>query len=464
MDVKPGAPKYVLYAGGVGSAKTTIGCLTMIALAITYPGQYLVCRQFQPELKITTLKTFLDLCPRDLIVEHRVADGIIRLKAPNNQVSDVIFRGLDEPDKHRSLNLNAAYIDESSQVSMEAFLLLQSRLRGRHVRKIFMTTNPAGHDWQYGLFVKQDGIQPEGRKQFKLIQAPSTENVFLPQGYVESMLTTYSRERIEREVMASFDAFQGQIFSEFRRDVHVVKPFRIPDEWTKGVGMDHGHVNPACALWCAVDYDGAIWVYREFYKPGWIIEQICKGNRKTGEPGIIEMNGKDSLEGIWIDPSTKADRGKDSDFQTYLDHIPKEWPLIPANNGVQVSIDRIKEYLKINPDTGKPRLYIFDTCVNLIQELVQYKWKELTAGLVATQNQKEEPVKKDDHSVDALRYFVMSRPESPKLKDLTDRKRNEYGLSGSLQREIHDIKSGGGAQKDPWGETLERDPGLNNDF
>jgi phage terminase large subunit len=396
--VNPSGPKYVLYAGGVGSAKTTIGCLTTLSLAVLYPGDYLVCRLFNPELKITTMKTFRDICPKELIVEDRVADQIIRIRSSNGKVSNVIFRGIDEPDKLRSLNLNAAYIDESSQVSQEAFLLLQSRLRGAHVRKIYMTTNPAGHDWQYQLFVKQDGLSLEARKAFRLIKAPSTENVFLPEGYVQSMLDSYSKDRIEREIYASFDSFSGQIYHEFRRDVHVIKPFKIPDEWPRFCGLDHGFRNPTAVLWGAMDYDGTVYIYREFYEREWIIEEICKGNKKQGKKGIIALNGKDKIQGIWIDPSTRANRGKDSDFQTYLDHLPKEWALIPANNEVEAGIDRVKQYLKINDRTGKPSVYIFDTCSNLIEEMTQYRYEELQPGQEMNKNLKETPVKKNDHA------------------------------------------------------------------
>ncbi len=129
----PNGPSYIAYIGGVGSGKSMIGCITMICLAVLFPGDYLICRQFRPELTITTLKTFLELCPKELIAEYRVADGIVKIRAVNGKVSNVIFRGLEEPDKHRSLNLNAAFIDESSQVSLDAFLLLQSRIFQRNL-------------------------------------------------------------------------------------------------------------------------------------------------------------------------------------------------------------------------------------------------------------------------------------------------------------------------------------------
>ncbi len=141
-------PKYIRYVGGIGSGKTLIGCITVMSLAILYPGDYLISRQFMPELRTTTYKTFLDVCPTDLIVEHRVADAEIKIRGPNG-VSTIYFRGLDEPDKLRSMNLNAAYIDEANQTTEQAFLLLQGRLRGKYVRKIFITQNSGGHDWSW---------------------------------------------------------------------------------------------------------------------------------------------------------------------------------------------------------------------------------------------------------------------------------------------------------------------------
>lgn len=432
-------PAYILYSGGVGSGKTLIGCISIITMAFLHSGDYLVCRLFNPELKLTTYKTFLEICPKDLILEHRVADQIIKIKSLDGGISNVIFRGLEEPDKHRSLNLNAAYIDEASQVSEEAFTLLQSRLRGKHYRKILCTTNPNGHSWLYRYWIKKDFGNDNAKRQFFSVHAPSTENLHLPEGYVQNMLDSWSEDRIKREVMGSWDAFQGQVYTEFERSKHVVKPFAIPQEWTKFVGLDHGYRNPACAIWCAMDYDGNIYAYREFYQNEWIIEELVKGRRGVGS-GLIDLSKGEKLEGIWVDPSTKADRGKESDFTTYMEYIPRDWSLLPANNEVAIGIDRIKQFLK--PDNrGNPRLFIFDSCSNLIEQMAQYRYEELTPGQEMAKNMKESPVKKDDHAVDALRYAIMSRPEEPKLKDLKSKQREQATLSGSVQRELYELKN-----------------------
>lgn len=452
--LSPGGAKYILYAGGIGSGKTMIGCITMLSLAVMYPGDYLICRQFAPELKITTLKQFLEICPPELIDEYRVADGIVRIKATGGKVSNIIFRQLEEPDKLRSLNLSGFYIDESSQVSEAAFMLLQGRLRGPGLRKGFLTTNPNGHDWQYSWFVKQDMFTDENAKhQFKLIKAPSTENIHLPEGYVSSMMMTWSPERIKREIEGSFDAFEGMVYHEFRRDVHIIQPFVVPKEWTRIIGADHGYRNPTAWVWGAVDYDENIYIYKEFYEKEWIIEEICKGNKKLNKPGVIQMCKGEKIDQVRIDPSVRAVKSQSgmSDWDVYKDNLPSDFPLMLANNDKTVGIDRIKSFLKINPKTNKPRLFIFDNCTNLIDELSKYRYKDLRHNQVGKSNEKEEPMKVDDHAADALRYLIMSRPAPPSPKDEVWQRVKYNSLTGALIRDIAEKKRPTNA-KDPWGD------------
>lgn len=435
--------KYIAYVGGVGSGKTLIGCITMMTMAIMHPGDYLVARLYMPELKMTTMKTFLEICPAELIVEYRVADGIVKLKNIKGTVSTVFFRQLEEYDKLRSLNLSGFYIDEASQVSEEAFMLLQGRLRGPGLRKGFLTSNPAGHNWLYSWFVKQDLFKDESiKKQFKLIRAPSTENTHLPDGYIKSMLLTWSPERIKREIEGSFDAFEGMVYHEFRRDTHSVQPFAIPPEWTRIVGADHGYRNPSCWLWAAIDYDDNIYIYREFYEKEWDIREIVLGNKKQNKPGVLSLCKGEKIEQVRMDPSVNAVNPQTgiTNWQAYLEHLPKDFPMLPANNDVAVGIDRVKQYLKLNPKTNKPRLFIFNNCYNLLEEMSKYRYKELDSSQKGRSAEKEAPMKVDDHAMDALRYLVMTRSEPPKHD--TDRIKNiKDPLARSVAQHLHDIRN-----------------------
>ena len=64
----------------------------------------------------------------------------------------------------------------------------------------------------------------------------------------------------------------------------------------------------------------------------------------------------------------------------------------------------MKSYLKNS--LGQTKLFIFNTCTNLIREIKSYRW-----------GKGESPVKVDDHSMDELRYYIMNRPENKKNKE-----------------------------------------------
>jgi len=53
-------------------------------------------------------------------------------------------------------------------------------------------------------------------------------------------MASWDDARIQREINGSFDAFEGQVYNDFRRDVHVVRPFRIPNHWERHIRIDHG--------------------------------------------------------------------------------------------------------------------------------------------------------------------------------------------------------------------------------
>lgn len=457
LDQNLASAKYIAYVGGVGSGKTLIGCITILTMAILHPGDYLICRQFAPELKITTLKTFLEVCPKELIAEHRIADGIVKVKALGGKFSSIIFRQLEEPDKLRSLNLSGFLIDEANQVSEEAFLLLQGRLRGKGLRKGLIVSNPNGHDWLYKWFVKKDHIAADWAKnQLYLFRAPSAENIHLPDGYIDSMLATWSSERIQREIEGSFDAFEGAVYQEFRRDVHVIKPFRVPEDWPRHIRIDHGYRNPACFLWAAVSGDGDVYIYRELYEREWLIHELINGDKKQGKTGALELMGKEKPDTVKIDPSTRARRGTNgqSDYDEYIRHWPSDFPFHVANNEKTLGIDRVKSYLKLDPKTGLPRLFIFETCGNLIEEISQYRYRELPANQQATKDKLEEPVKINDHAVDALRYLIVDLPDPYEEKKADLAKSLPYNSSHrNLFDELKEFKKPV-QKKDPFGDGI----------
>lgn len=458
-SLNPKDSKYIAYIGGIGSGKSLIGCITVLHWAILYPGDYLISRQFMPELKDTTYRTFLDICPPSLIIENRVAEMRIQIKTPSGKPSWVIFRQLEEPEKLRSLNLSGFYIDEANQVSEEAFMLLQGRLRGHGIKKGILTTNPKGHDWMYRWFFQQDHIKnPEAKKHFHLIKAPSTENIHLPEDYLPSVMASWDEARIKREIEGSFDAFEGMVYSDFRRDIHVVRPFKIPDNWERHIRIDHGYRNPAAVLFCAISPDGEAYFYKELYVREWLIKEIIKGNKKEEKVGLVGfIQGTSSFRTAKIDPSTKARRGQsgESDFDEYRRHWPESLPPLQlAKNDVQLGIDRVKSYLKPDSKTHKPLLYIFETCRNLLEEITTYRYPDLKPNQAGLKAEEEKPIKVDDHALDALRYMIVDLPDryTPSVKE-AERWKKYTNVEIQFQDRIQALK-GPKDSKDPFGDGI----------
>lgn len=457
--LNPKDSKFVAYVGGVGSGKTLIGCITILSWAVLYPGDYLVCRQFFPELKMTTYKTFLEICPPDLIVESRVADMHIRVKGINGKISNVYFRPAEEPDKFRSLNLSGFYLDEGNQTSEECFMLLQGRLRGSGIRKGIITTNPKGHDWIFRWFVKKDHLNDENFKdQFKLIMAPSTENIHLPDGYVAGMMASWSEERVQREIYGSFDAFEGAVYPEFRRDTHVVRPFRIPHDWRRDIRIDHGYRNPASIGFYATSPDGEVYKYREIYVREYLIEELIKGNSKENKKGILDYVAKDEkFETAKIDPSVKASRGRKggSEYDEYMEYWPKRFPMLQlAQNDVSLGIQRVKTYLKLQPKTRKPLFFIFSTCVNTIEEFCSYQYEDQSSASIGRKNESEKPRKVNDHAMDETRYMIVDCPEpNAPVIDQDARQKKYSRIEIAFQDEIKKLREPK-TKADPWDDGI----------
>jgi len=213
--------------------------------------------------------------------------------------------------------------------------------------------------------------------------------------------------------------YSGLIFKEWGEH-NMITPFAVPSNWAWGFALDHGINNPTAFLVFRVDFEGNIYVVDEHYKAGSIISEhapiIMEHLKKAqAEGGTLEVIADPSVFNNALQGAHKAHAYSVAD--EYMEHGING--LIPAQNDVIAGINRVKEYMRLDTErlnpitqsTGAPRLFVFrGMCPNLEKELASYRWKEKRGNL----NDPDEPVKSGDHAVDALRYYVMSRPSPAK--------------------------------------------------
>lgn len=198
----------------------------------------------------------------------------------------------------------------------------------------------------------------------------------------------------------------GGLIYKMLNEAHFIDFFVPPREWLHFAMMDHGLANPTAWLWAAVNRDGMIVVYDEYYKSGEVVsvhaaavhEKSLFHNRvpdyNVGDPSIRNL-----------DPITGT--------SVQLEYMEYGIPIVPGNNDVRAGISAVASRLVGYGNPPRPYLYICkDTCPMTVWEMQRYRWATwANRTMDRAKNKKEEPHKKNDHTCDALRYGVASRPQ-----------------------------------------------------
>lgn len=408
---------FKLFGGAMGGGKSYGLAGEGTLLSLQYPGNVgYVGREDFTDLERTTYRAFLDVIPKELIAQHNQSKHWIKfipLPGPDGvyRQSEIYFGELKDIDSLKSLNLGWFAIDEASEVAKEAYLMLSSRLRLPipQIRYFGLISSNPEPGWVKDEFIT-DSVQVEpdiftkdGSRVF--VRSLMKDNDSLPPNYEARLREQYPEQWVKRYIEGNWDAAEGQIFKEYDRNVHVVKPFDIPKEWERLFALDHGSVNPTAVIWAAIDWDGVMYIYDEHYQAGQLVSYHAQK--------ILERGPLSQYSYTLVDPSTRAkNREKEGILWSVLDeYADHEISLVPADNDVLSSLNRINEAFK----AGK--LYIFENCVNLIRELPEYRWEKIKPFQVGQKDDPERPVKVNDHAIDALRYIINARPPSPTLAE-----------------------------------------------
>ncbi len=247
------------------------------------------------------------------------------------------------------------------------------------------------------------------------------DNPYLNAKEVEKLSATLSKDLLDTRRYGKFKAGSGMVYGEFDENVHVLKePFPIPFDWQDSLSIDPGLNNPLSCHFYAVDYDGNIYVVAEHYEAEKTVDYHAKKIKEIAESLNWHARSDGRLEAL-IDSAAnqKTLASSKSVTELFFEHGISCNPKV--NKDKFAGIARVKEYFAMN------KIFIFPCCENLIREIKSYRWGE---GDI--------PVKKDDHALDELRYFIMSKPrKSAPIARLT-------AIQKDKERLIRRLKGKGG--------------------
>ncbi len=223
------------------------------------------------------------------------------------------------------------------------------------------------------------------------------DNPYLAKSEIKLLNDTLDETTLQSRRYGRFSAREGLVYPEFDESVHVIAPFPVPAEWQDTISIDPGLNNPLSAHWYAVDYDGNVYVVAEHYEAGRDIDYHAEAIGKTSERIGWKRDGRGRLRAL-IDSaaSQRTLAAVKSVSELFYERGVAVEPC--GKKDVFGGIAQVKSYL--NRKNGQPNLYIFSCCTHMIREFKGYFWG---AG--------ESPVKRDDHAMDELRYYLMTRPK-----------------------------------------------------
>lgn len=356
--------------------------------ALLNPGRYWIVGPTYTQTKSIYWKgKLLDTyIPEDVVKRKNENELFIELK--NGSIIEL--KGSDKPDSLRGAGLKGVILDEYAYMRPSVWEEhIQPMIRDSKGWAVFIST-PNGFNHFYDLvqFAKK-----KKNSDWEYFHFTSADNPYFPKKEFEKAKKETSQDKFAQEYLGDFTKKAGLVFPEFDTAVHVEKEKIQPSsDWVHYRSIDFGQTNPTAVLWIGVDKAGHIWVYDELYEKNLYTSELAHLIKAKspfyytatyGDSAAAQSIKDLSEHGIHVFPVRKTKSASRDDY-------------------IKAGIEKIKQYLKVQEGTGRPRLHISPHCQNLIFEFMNYEWKEAKEE----QNNPEKPKKYNDHALDALRMFV----------------------------------------------------------
>lgn len=387
----------LLVEGSAGSGKTIFACFKVIFYALqNRDARIYVYRVTLPSLKKTAwLEIKNILLKYHIQFEEKRAEGRIEFPQTN---STIYFGALDELSKVRSINADLIYIEQAEELLNEAFyvelmlrlgrgeaskrpegysqmiLVVQPESEEHWIYKHFHEYNDvkAKTDNQGNVIKTYDEVLEETQRKRKTVHFHYSENYKLP---AESRQYYDDLKNVDYELWLRYSAGKwGKISDVIYPNYDTIVLRENFDLLT--LGGDFGYNNPSCILLVGW-FDDECYVLDEIYERKLLNSELID---KTDDMLFQHKLLPEHIDMGWLD-SAEPDRIEEFRQRGY-----------PVTGGIKDVRAKIST-------TKQTKIHIHPRCENTLREIKGYKYKTDKDGVVS-----DEPVKVNDHAMDALSY------------------------------------------------------------
>lgn len=392
----------VLLSGPVATGKSR-ACLEKLNLAaLKYPNMRgLIVRQVRDTLSTSALKTLDEFVIKEQLEARTVvycgATGRKPARYVYNNGSELWIAGMDKPSKIMSTEFDMIFVQEATELHLDAWESLTTRL-GRRLKipyqQLIADCNPdAATHWlkqrcDSGATLMLHSRHQDNPNHFASDGSPTPAGT----AYMAKLdrLTGVRRARLRDGLWV---AAEGVIWESYDPAVHDIFAFPVPQDWPRIWSVDFGMVHPFVLQCWAVDGDGRLYRYREIHMTGRLVEDHARQILGIVAPG-----------GEWIEPKPQrilCDHDAE-DRATLRRHLGL--PNHPANKAVKPGLEAVEARFR-----DKRIFFMRGALVERDQTLVDARKPTCTEeeiGGYVWDDHKEQPIKEDDDGCDATRYVV----------------------------------------------------------
>jgi hypothetical protein len=324
--------------------------------------------------------------------------------------SEVHTKSEDNPDSLLGEELDWLILGEGSRLKETTYdTYLRARL-GTRLGRVIVPTTPAGYNWLYKRFYTP---ATEGKPDYFSKIVSVLENALFHRSEYDRAKEELPEEVFREQYDGEFVAYTGLVYRRFRRDRNIVAPFEIPKHWLRYAAIDPHPQTPCAVVWVAIDEHGTWYIYDEMFIKDLTIPEIS--NRISGK------EGKDQIYKRLIDPNAKyVDKLRGQTASVKLQFIREGISCTEADNKFESGWFRINELLTPrpvygDPDKEQPKMFVFNTCKETINELEGCTWENEKKGT-------------NNHILDALRYIANDTPhrtwKEEEIEEMEDEERS----------------------------------------
>ncbi len=414
--------------GGAGSGKSVAAAQKVIIRCCSTPGErilcvrkvYRTCRKSQFALLVDVLTDW------NLLGVVKVIRGEMEIIFPNG--SRIMFAGMDDPEKIKSIaGITSIWIEEATELLEVDFNQLNLRLRGKtpSYKQILCTYNPIYDTHWIRQRFHLNPVDP-----CELLHTTYKDNVFLDPEYIAEL------ERLS-ELDTEFYTIYTLGLWATPTDT-IIKHWKVVPELprtnivARAYGLDFGSASPSTLI-------EVVWTLSLTHPlPGGVSREAGRGGSVSTPNALYwhehfyrtNMSNLEIITGLHDAGVSSADLiAADAAEPDRIDEIARAgFNIHPANKSVRYGIDYLKRFT----------IHVTSDSADILKELPTYKWRKTKEGVLL-----DEPVKFNDHTLDAGRYasltgaeyFGIYKPPVPgptKEKHITRRSKRKNFFKGYL--------------------------------